>query len=277
MSGAIAVERQDELAIVTLDNPKKRNALDPPMLDALCDALARLTDEGARAVVLTAAGDRAFSSGFDLTALSDEAALIGEPSGARRDASEAALPPRMPGLIDNPLARALAAISGGALPVIAALNGLAIGGGCELAASCDLRVAHPQVTLMMPPVRLGIVYPPSGLQRFVALIGASRVRELFLCAQPISAERALGWGLVDRVVPEAEVLPCAIGLAREIARGAPLAVRGTRKILEELIPPLAPEVARQLAELQRAAWISDDAREARQAFAEKRAPRFAGR
>jgi enoyl-CoA hydratase/carnithine racemase len=254
MSGAIAVERRDELAIVTLDNPKKRNALDPPMLDALCDALARLPDEGARAVVLTAAGDRAFSSGFDLSALSDEAALA-----------------------NNPLARALAAISGGALPVIAALNGLAIGGGCELAASCDLRVAHPQVTLMMPPVRLGIVYPPSGLQRFVALIGASRVRELFLCAQPISAERALGWGLVDRVVPEAEVLPCAIGLAREIARGAPLAVRGTRKILEELIPPLAPEVARQLAELQRAAWISDDAREARQAFAEKRAPRFAGR
>src|SRR6185503_8614936 len=172
MSGALTVERQDELAILTLDNPAKRNALDPPMLDALCDALAHLPSQGARAVVLTGKGDRAFSSGFDLTALSDEAAIA-----------------------NNPLARALAAIAQGALPVIAALNGLAIGGGCELAATCDLRVAHPQVTLAMPPVRLGIVYSPSGLQRFVSLIGASRVRELFLTAQPGSAERALGWGL----------------------------------------------------------------------------------
>jgi enoyl-CoA hydratase/carnithine racemase len=149
MSGELLVERRDAVAVLTLSNPAKRNALDPPLLDALVAALARLPDEGARAAVLTGEGSLAFSSGYDITALPDG----GAPA-------------------ENPLARALDAIADGALPVIAALNGPAIGGGCELAATCDLRVAHAGVTLTMPPVRLGIVYAPRGLERFVALCGA---------------------------------------------------------------------------------------------------------
>ncbi|HZS35797.1 MAG TPA: enoyl-CoA hydratase-related protein [Polyangia bacterium] len=250
----LMIERRGAVALLTLSNPAKRNALDPPLLDALCAALARLPGEGARAAVLTGEGDRMFSSGYDLAAL---------PEGA------------VPG--ENPLARALAAITDGDLPVIAALNGPAIGGGCELAATCDLRVAHPQVTLTMPPVKLGIVYAPRGLARFVALIGASRTRELFLTAAPVDAARALAWGLVDRVVPPADVLPAALALADEIARHAPLAIRGTRRALERLLAELPPEAAAELAELQRAAWISDDAREARAAFREKRPPRFTGK
>jgi enoyl-CoA hydratase len=253
--GDISIERRDAVAILTLSNPQKRNALDPPMLDALCAALERLPGEGARAVVLTGAGDKAFSSGYDLAAL---------PGGNVSPA-------------ENPLARAVDAIVDGALPVIAALNGMAVGGGCELAASCDLRVAHAAVTLTMPPVRLGIVYAPRGLQRFVALIGASRTRELFLTAQPVDAPRALGWGLVDRVVPAAEVLPAALALATEIARGAPLAVAGTRRILDRILPPLSPALAAELAELQIRAWTSEDAAEARAAFKEKRPPAFKGR
>jgi enoyl-CoA hydratase/carnithine racemase len=152
-----------------------------------------------------------------------------------------------------------------------------MGGGCELAATCDLRVAHEGVTLAMPPVRLGLVYAPRGLQRFVALVGMSRTREMFLTAQPVTAERALGWGLVDRVVAPNEVLPTALALAAEIARGAPLALAGTRRALERLLlPPLSPEVEAELAELQVRAWTSDDAREARLAFAEKRPPKFTG-
>lgn len=250
----LLIERRGAIALLTLSNPQKRNALDPPLCDALSDALARLPGEGARAAVLTGEGDRAFSSGFDLSALPDE-----------------------PELAHNPLARMLARVAGGELPVIAALNGVAVGGGCELAATCDLRVAHPQVTLTMPPVRLGIVYSPDGLARFVSLIGASRTRELFLTAQPVDVARALAWGLVDRVVEPAEVLPTAIALAEEIAKGAPLAVRGTRHVLERLRPPLAPEAQAELAELQRAAWSSEDAREARRAFRERRPPRFTGR
>ena len=138
MGGQITVERRGDVAVVTLDNPARKNALDPPMLDALVTALAALAGDGARAVVLTGAGD-IFSSGYDIRAL---------PAGT---------PPT-----SNPLGPALAAISDGPLPVIAALNGAAIGGGCELAATCDLRVAHAAVTLTMPPARLGLVYSPSG-------------------------------------------------------------------------------------------------------------------
>ena len=253
MSGAIEIERRDAIAVVTLKNERKKNALDPTMLDALVDALARLPSDGARAVVLTGAGD-VFSSGYDLSALPTGAVPAG-----------------------NPLGPALAAIAGGALPVVAALTGAAIGGGCELAATCDLRVAHDGVTLMMPPVRLGLVYAPTGLARFVALCGLSRTRELFLTAAPVPALRARDWGLVDHVVHHDEVLPTALALATEIAKGAPLAVAGTRRALELLMPRVDGDGLAELARLMQQAWLSEDAAEARAAFREKRKPAFKGR
>lgn len=254
MSGSIDIERNDSVGILTLRNETKKNALDPAMLDALVAALARLPGEGVRAVVLTGAGD-IFSSGYDISAL--------PPSGAAPAAS--------------PMGAALTAISDGPLPVVAALNGPAIGGGCELAATCDLRVAHEAVTLMMPPVRLGLVYAPTGLRRFVALCGMSRTRELFLTAQPVPATRALGWGLVDRVVAREEVLATATALAAEIAKGAPLAVAGTRRALELLQPALEPAALAELTESMQRAWKSEDSAEARAAFREKRKPQFKGR
>ena len=172
---------------------------------------------------------------------------------------------------------ALSAIADGPLPVVAALNGAAIGGGCELAATCDLRVAHDAVTLTMPPVRLGLVYAATGLRRFIALCGLSRTRELFLTAAPLPAARALGWGLVDRVVERHEVMPTALALATEMARGAPLAVSGTRRALELLLPSLAASDAAELDRLMQEAWMSEDAAEARAAFREKRKPQFKGR
>lgn len=253
MSGAIDIERRDAIAIVTLKNEKKKNALDPTMLDAVVAALANFPSEGVRAVVLTGAGD-VFSSGYDISAL---------PTGAAPSV--------------NPLGPALAAIAGGPLPVVAALNGAAIGGGCELAATCDLRVAHDGVSLMMPPVRLGLVYAPTGLARFVALCGLSRTRELFLTAAPVPAMRARDWGLVDHVVQRDEVLPTALALATEMARGAPLAVAGTRRALELLLPSVDGAGLAELVRLMQEAWLSEDAAEARAAFREKRKPQFKGR
>jgi enoyl-CoA hydratase/carnithine racemase len=249
----LLIEERGAIAILTLSNPARRNALDAELLEALARAVGSLPARGVRAAVLTGGGEL-FSSGYDIRALPDEAAPA-----------------------DNPLARALAAVVEGELPLIAALNGPAVGGGCELAAACDLRVAHPEVTLTMPPVRLGLVYSPSGLRRFVALIGASRTRELFLTAQPVEAARALAWGLVDRVVDRDAVLDSALALADQIARGAPLAVRGTRKLLARLEAPLPEEIEAELEEIVKAAWSSEDAREARAAFREKRPPRFTGR
>jgi enoyl-CoA hydratase len=253
MAGQITVEKRAHLAIVTLDNPARRNALDPTMLAALVDTLDVLPAEDVRAVVLTGAGEL-FSSGYDIRAL---------PEG---------VPPTA-----NPLGPALSAIADGKLPVVAALNGAAIGGGCELAATCDLRVAHAGVSLTMPPARLGLVYSPFGLRRFVSLIGLSRARELFLTAAPVAAERALGWGLVDRVVPAAEVLATALALAESIARNAPLAVAGMRRVLELIAPPIAPEALAEIAALIDGAWRSADAVEARAAFIEKRPPVFTGK
>jgi enoyl-CoA hydratase/carnithine racemase len=252
MAGQITVEKRDHIAVLTLVNPTRRNALDPAMLTALVEALAALPGEGVRAAVLTGDGEL-FSSGYDIRAL---------PAGA---------PPTA-----NPLGPALAAIADGKLPVIAALNGTAIGGGCELAATCDLRVAHAGVSLTMPPARLGLVYSPFGLRRFVSLIGLSRTRELFLTAAPVAAERALAWGLVDRVVPAAEVLPTALALATEIAGNAPLAVAGMRRALELIAPPIAPGGLAEMAALHAGAWAGADAAEARAAFMEKRKPVFRG-
>jgi len=247
----IKVERRDAVAVITIDRPQKRNALTPAMLDAIEAHVRRLPDEGVRALVLTGAGDL-FSAGFDITAI---------PAGAAV----------------NPMAGALAAIADGPLPVVAALNGPAMGGACELAATCDLRVAHAGVTLTMPPVRLGLVYSPTGLRRFVALCGQSRTRELFLTAAAVPAERALGWGLVDRVVGRDEVLATAIGLAEEMARGAPLAIAGMRRALDRLAGPIDPATAAELGDLVQRAWASDDAAEARAAFREKRKPVFTGK
>jgi enoyl-CoA hydratase/carnithine racemase len=252
MSGSITVEKRDTVAVVTLVNPARKNALDPPMLDALVAALSSLAGE-ARAVVLTGDGG-IFSAGYDIRAL---------PEGA---------PPTA-----NPLGAALSAVADGALPVVAALNGAAIGGGCELAATCDLRVAHAAVTLTMPPAKLGLVYSPFGLRRFVSLVGLSRAKELFLTAAPISAERALAWGLVDRVVPAGEVLATALQLANDIAANAPLAVAGMRRAFELIAPPIAPEALAEIAALIDRAWRSDDAAEARDAFREKRKPHFRGK
>lgn len=208
MAGALHVAVEGALATLTLSNPAKKNAIDPPLCDALIDAVRGLPGRGVRAAVLTAEGT-IFSSGYDLDALK-------LPEG------------------HAPLRRAVEAIVTGALPIVAALPGLAIGGGCELACACDLRVAHPGVALAMPPVRLGIVYPEDGLRRFVVLIGAAHTRELFLTAARIPAERALAWGLVDRVVDEGAVLSTALELAAAIAQADPEVMRLTRQSLRGL-------------------------------------------
>jgi enoyl-CoA hydratase/carnithine racemase len=252
MPGTLRVEKNGNLALLTFANPNKRNALDPALLHALVEAVTGLPSQGVRAAVLTAEGD-IFSSGYDIQAL----------EGAAPEDRHA-----------QPLQRAISALIDGPLPVVAALPGLAIGGGCELACACDLRVAHAGVALQMPPVRLGLVYPAAGLRRFLALIGASRTREMFLTAAKIPADRALTWGLVDRVVPADQVLACATELATEIAVGSPQAVRGMRRLLSQLQPPLPPATDDALEQLVRAAFDSDDAVEARRAFRERRPPRF---
>lgn len=259
MPGQLLAERRGHVALLTLSNPAKRNALDPGLCGALASALAALAGDGVRAAVVTGEGDKAFSAGFDVDALG----AAGGPLAAERS---------FEGLID--------AVVASPVPLVAALNGVAFGGAFELAATCDLRVGHAGVKLGMPPARLGVVYAPRGLARFQALLGEARARELFLLARTLDAAEAAAWGLIDRLVAPGEVLPQALALADEMAALAPLAVQGIRRGFELLLerraalePPAAEEIARRRAE----SALSADGFEARRAFAEKRKPIFTGK
>ncbi|HET6548716.1 MAG TPA: enoyl-CoA hydratase-related protein, partial [Solirubrobacter sp.] len=206
--------------------------------------------------VVTGAGG-VFSAGYDIGDL--------EPARLVEEAAE---------LLTHPFEAALAAVDAVPVPVVAAMDGHAFGGGLELALACDLRVCAAGAKLGMPPARLGVVYSATGLRRFVDAIGAARTRELFLTARPVSAEVALAWGLVNEVAED--VAARAVELASEIAALAPLSVRGNKRVLRALDPPLDPEVEAELRALRDAAFRSDDFAEGVRAFIEKRQPRWRG-
>ena len=183
-------------------------------------------------------------------------------------------------LVAHPFHEAVAALDAYPFPAVAALNGHAIGGGLELALSCDLRVASEAARLGMPPARLGLVYSHTGLRKFVDAIGAPRTRELFFTARQVPAGTALEWGLVNEVVGPDELADRAVAYAARIASLAPLSLQGNKRALRELVAAageLDPEVERELVALREACFHSEDLFEGVRAIAEKRQPRWQGR
>jgi enoyl-CoA hydratase/carnithine racemase len=262
MSGPprLRVEDRGDVRILVLDNPAKRNALDFRALDELEAACAAVAGDGVRCLLLRGAGDEAFSAGFDL-------AEMGQVNGRGERPDEA-------------VERAAGALEAVGCPTVAFLNGPAYGGGFELAATCDLRVAREGILLGLPPAKLGVVYPEGGLRRFLQLVGGARTRELFFSGRPIDAHVAHAWGLVNRLLPAEGAEGAALALAAEIAGNAPLAVQGMKRILRLLEKShergLTGEERGEIAELRRRAFESEDILEGRRAFAERRPPRFRG-
>jgi enoyl-CoA hydratase/carnithine racemase len=249
----------EHVARLAITNPAKRNALDLEILDTIASTVAELD---ARCVVLTGS-EGMFSAGYDIGDMPQESF-----------AEEAEK------LVAHPFADAIEALESYPFPIIAALNGHAIGGGLEVALSCDLRVAAAGIRLGMPPAKLGLVYSHTGIQKFLDVIGAARTRELFLTGRNVPAETAERWGLVNAVVDPEALEAQTLDLAGEIAANAPLSLSGNKRVIREMLAArgsLDPGVEAELVELRRACFASDDFREGVRAFGEKRTPRWRGR
>lgn len=240
-------------------NPARRGALDHEILDTLAETVAGLD---ARCLMLTGT-DGIFSAGYDLGNLEG------------REFEENAEK-----LVAHPFHDAIEALEAYPYPVVAQINGHAIGGGLELALTCDIRVAADGIRVGMPPAKLGLIYSHTGLRKFLDAIGPANTAELFYVGRNVDAERGRAMGLLNQVVDPAELDATAVSLAGEIAANAPVSLAGNKRILREIrahAAALPPDVEQDLVELRESCFRTDDFREGVRAFAEKRAPVWHGR
>lgn len=255
-------ETRDGIARVTLNRPDKLNALSQAALGELEACFKRLQDDdGVRAVIITGAGERAFAAGADVAELAELA------EGGAHSGSEAVKRgQRVFRLIEN-LGK----------PVIAAVRGYALGGGCELAMACALRIASESAKFGQPEVKLGLIPGYGGSQRLARLVGKGRALEMILSGEPVTAEEALRMGLVNHVVPDAEVNSAAEALARKIIANAPGALKLSLEAVNHGLECSQREGENLEAALFGQCCATQDMKEGTRAFLEKRPPRFTGK
>ena len=260
MSQPLRLETRNRAAIVTLDRPARRNSLSRDTLEAFAQLeTAILSDPQLRAIILTGSGDRAFCAGADLKerqAMSDN--QVREQLRAYRTCL---------GWLDT-----------SPLPVVAALNGAAIGGGLELALLADLRVAAPNAVLALPETSLGIIPGAGGTQRLTRLLGEARAKQLILLGQRLDARQAFELGLVQHLATSpATLIEETLAWIEPILQGAPIAQAAALAAIDAASElPLAEGLEREL-ELYERCLVSDDRQEALRALAEKREPQFRGK
>ncbi len=250
-------EPAEGVARLTIDNPERRGALDHEILDALAGH-ARTLD--ARCLVIRGSGS-VFSAGYDIGNLEDQ---------QFEEAAER--------LVAHPFQDAIEALEAYEYPVLGQINGHAIGGGLELALTCDIRIAATGARFGMPPAKLGLIYSHTGLRKFVDACGVAGTAELFYVGRNVEAERALAMGLVNELAAPDALEARVIDVAAEIASNAPLSLAGNKRVLRALrSQPLPDQVERELIGLRESCFGSEDFREGVRAFAEKRKPVWRGR
>jgi enoyl-CoA hydratase len=252
-------EVSDKIARITFNRPNVLNALNRKTMDELGDCLKKVrADDDIRVLILTGAGEKAFIAGADINELSQQTPVNG----------------REFTLYGQEIIHRLETLG---KPAIAAINGFALGGGCELALACTLRVASRNAKLGQPEVKLGIIPGYGGSQRLPRLCGKGVAHELILTGEMISAEEALRVGLVNRVVESAELLATAEAIARKIIANAPLAVKYALEAVEHGMEMPQEEGLHLEATLFGLCCATQDMREGTRAFLEKRPPKFEGR
>jgi enoyl-CoA hydratase/carnithine racemase len=256
MGEFVRIERDGAVATIRIDRPPANAIARPVSLELSAAAKAAGSDDGVRAVVVWG-GERIFAAGADIKAMADA------PEGI--DADVAAL---------EAACRELEAVP---RPVIAAINGFALGGGCEIALACDFRYAAQDAQIGLPEIRLGIIPGAGGTQRLPRLIGLAKARDMIFTGRHVGADEALEIGLVDRTVAPADAYPAALEEARRFAEGPTVAYAAAKRALQaSLGGDLAPGL-----EVERAVFVplfsTRDQEEGMGAFLEKREPRFEGR
>jgi enoyl-CoA hydratase len=256
----ITVETSDGIAVVTINRPDKLNALNACVLAELTQAFVRLSESepAVRVAILTGAGDKAFVAGADIAEMAD--------MGASRAKAFSDAGHRL-GLV----------MEAAAFPIIGAVNGFALGGGCELALCCDFIYASDKARFGQPEVNLGLMPGFGGTQRLARRVGLACARELIYTADAIPADRALALGLANEVVPHAELMDRVRAVAAKIASKAPVAIAYSKRVMARgFDADLA--VANELEATAFAALFdTEDMREGTRAFVEKRAAKFIGR
>lgn len=243
------------LAILTVNRPDKRNALDHRTVEELHGALAEVANARCVVFIVTGAGDKSFVAGADINAIKSR----------RREDALAPINSRLMSAIENHDAVAIAAV-----------NGFAMGGGCELALACDLRIASENALFGLPELTLGIIPAAGGTQRLPRVVGLGRAKELILTGAKWDAKRALEYGLVSEVVPGAELMHAARAMAGRVIGLGPIAVRLAKQALNASSNmPLQSGLAFE-SMIQAVTYESKDKLEGASAFLEKRPPRFTG-
>ena len=252
-------EKRNGISYVTINRPEKLNALSPAIMEELDECFQGIAkDAEVRAVILTGAGEKAFVGGADIRVLAEQTPVEGQALSRRGQ-------------------EILSFIERLGKPVIAALNGYALGGGCELALACTLRIASENARLGQPEVKLGLMCGYGGSQRLPRLVGKGRGLELLLTGEAVSAAEAYRIGLVNQVVPAAELMAAAERMAQKIMANAPLAVKFTLEAVNHGLE--MPEAEGQLLEatLFGLCCTTSDMKEGTRAFLEKRPARFSGK